>query len=598
MNLFKQKKRFQPGAFVNVRARIVMLALMFSFVGLGMRAVLIHLFPSSSQSLSRMANKQYQKEIVLSPYRGTIYDHRKEPLAISIRVPSFFVNPRIFSPTDEQLSLLGQLLDMPTKQLKDIKAKKSYFSWVKRKVSHNVAKRVKNLEIKGLFEVLEPARFYPAGNSAANLLGYVGIDDKGLAGIERQYEKTIGGDPIKIALAKDAKDQIIISEHQDASPEESGDNIFLTIDRAIQEITERELAAGVATANAKGGFAIVSDPHTGRVLAMANYPFFDPNNTRQINIESTKNQALTNVFEPGSVMKPLVISLAMDKGLVHETQLFDCEDGAIKIGKYTIHDAHKPKKPLLSTEEIIMHSSNVCTYKIAKLLGPELTQQGLNRFGVGVRNISTGFPGEENGSLSSWQSWAPVRFANIGFGQGVTMTGLEVVQAYSVFANGGNLIKPYLLDRIESSDGTTRFVSNTQTLQRVIDAKTARRMRTILYKTIEESATAARLDFHTAGGKTGTSQKVDPKTKAYSHTKHLSTFVGLAPVSDPHIVVYVQIDEPNQKQSYGSLWAAPIFRSITEKTLAYLNVAPDRPNDMKQFAKKEQGPAQHATRIQ
>lgn len=565
--------KFQPGFFSASRSNWIIVGILFLFSLLGFRAIAIHIFPAQSQSLEKMASQQYQKMIKLSRYRGVIYDRRGDPLAISIRVPSLFVNPRVFDPNPTEIKQLANILDMSSQDIKKIATKPLYFAWLKRKTSKIAAQKVALMNLKGLEQVMEPSRFYPAGQAAANLLGYVGIDDKGLGGIERQYDHVLGGQAVQMALAKDAKGRPIVSTLENAAPEEAGSSIKLTLDRAIQEIAERALDEGVERAKAKGGMAIVADPHTGKILALANAPSFDPNNQRQIDINAAKNQALMNVFEPGSVVKPLVVAIALGKQTVHAEQEFDCEGGKLKIGNRTINDSHPPKKQYLNVEEIVMHSSNVCTYKIAKTLGPESLYNGLRQMGIGERVQRLGFPGEGLGGMVRWDRWIPVQFANIAFGQGITTSALELVQAYGAIANGGRLMKPALMESIEGQD---EALFQPQSIRQAMSPKVARKVRRILQRTIDEAVVNAKLEGYSAGGKTGTSQKVEPGTRAYSKTKHLSSFIGLAPIEDPHLVVYVQVDEPNQATSYGSLWAAPIFKQIAEQTLRYLNVAEDR----------------------
>jgi len=582
-------KKVQPGTFLSNRANLIYFCMVCGFIGLSIRAAIIHIFPPASNTLSHIADRQYNRQWELARYRGTIFDRRKEPLAISIRTPSIFVNPKIFNPTPRQLANLSLHLQISKKQLVKISKKKKYFSWVKRKVSKEIARKVLGLDIDGLYQVSEPARYYPAGNAAANLLGFVGIDDRGLTGVEQQYDKVLAGSPIKFVQTKDAKGQTIFSQSEDAAPEKTGDRIYLTIDKVIQEITEQSLRDGVEAAKAKGGFAIVSDPHTGRILAVANHPTFDPNDPRQINLKYVKNRAFMDSFEPGSVIKPYVIGAALDAKTIQLSNSFDCNEGKLKIGRRTINDAHKPKSKFLSVEDIIVHSSNVCTYKIANKLGSKRLYKYFVNLGFGQRLNTSGYPGEATGILSNYNNWKPIRFANISFGQGLMVSGLQIVQAYAAIANGGNLIKPYYLDRIEKPNGMMNNVHSTLNVGRVMTTKTARILRNILYKTIENGATKARSEIYTAGGKTGTSQKIDPKTRRYSHSKHLSSFAGIAPINDPHLVVYVQLDEPNQPLSYGSLWAAPIFKEITEKTLSYLNVASDRASDKSKLLKLSEG---------
>lgn len=587
----KRNKKVQPGNFVSKRANIVYATLAICFILLGARAIVIQLFPSSSQSLNRIADKQYNRVLNLARYRGSIYDRRREPLAISIRRPSIFINPRVFQPTKKDLTEISRILNMKESTLQKIVSRKTYFAWLKRKASKDAAQKIETLNLNGLYQVMEPARYYPAGVAAANLLGYVGLDDVGLSGIERQLEKPLAGSPIKVFQSKDAKGNTIFLQSHEAAPEQTGDNIYLTIDRAVQEIAEDALRKGVHTANAQGGFAIVSDPHTGQILALANYPTFDPNNAAHINVNLTKNRALMDAFEPGSVLKPFVVATAMSLGKTNENESFDCEGGVLKVGNRTIRDAHPPETQFLTTTEIIVHSSNVCTYKIARRIGMAETYDGLRNFGFSERLSLLGFPGETAGYLEDWHSWLPIRFANVAFGQGIMVSGLEIVQAYGAIANGGNLMKAYVIDRIESSTGEVKQNNSATLVRRVMTPNLAKRMRGILSKVVDDAATKAQINGYTAGGKTGTTQKIDPITKSYSHSKHLASFAGFTPSNDPHLVIYVQIDEPVANQHYGALWAAPVFTEIAERTLNYLNVEKDKPLSISKSLNHEKNPA-------
>lgn len=566
----------QPGQFRVDRGRGLFYMFCAVFAAIGGRAVMLHLFPSEQQSLHSIADNQYQKEIELAPYRGSIFDRKGEALAISIKRPSIAVNPRVFDPDAATLKRLATLLRMPLPKLKRIADKKSYFAWVARQVDSRVADEVRALELKGLVQITESARFYPTGSAAAHIIGFVGLDNGGLAGIERQFERDLRGQPRKISTGKDARGQFIVSETDGATPMKPGHSIHLTVDRVLQEIAEDELEAGVKKARAKSGYAIVTDPHTGRILAIANYPNFDPNAARSVKISETANHALMDAFEPGSVMKPFIVSAAIEGKKTRADEVHDCENGALRIGKNVIHDDHPAKT--LTTTEAVVRSSNICTYKIAVRLGREKTYETLKKYGFGGGRSVLGFPGEAQGRVSPWEKWIPIRFANVSFGHGMMVTGLELVQAMGAIANGGTLMKPTLIDKIVSADGVVVLSSTSEVMERPIGPSTAREMRQMLRQVVEDkhgtASQAKTLDFSTAG-KTGTAQKVEPGVRGYSKDKRIASFIGFAPVEDPHLVVYVLIDEPGNKPYYGGLWAAPVFSGIISRSLKYLNVAPD-----------------------
>lgn len=568
----------QPGEFDSYRAKILFLLFMSGFAILVIRAIWLQVLPPSPTDLNKIANSQYRSRIRLSPFRGAIYDRRGDPLAISIRKPSVFVNPRVFDPKKSDLRKLSRLLGMSRTKLEKISKKTNYFAWLKRKVDPETLRKVESLQLDGLYHTLEPARFYPTQSLASNLLGYVNIDDIGMAGIEQQYNSVLQGDSKTLWSRRDAKGNILFEETDKAIPQKPGRNIKLTIDRAIQEITTVALRNGVKNANAQGGIAIVSDPHTGRILAMSSSPTFDPNQ-RKIAVRKTANRAIQDGFEPGSVMKSFVIAEAIERTLVSTQTKFDCEDGVYRAGGVRFRDSHKPEKQFLTVAETFTTSSNVCTFKIAELIGPQNLYRTYQKLGFGERKTQLHYPAQAFGYLSHWQKWKPIRFANLAFGQGVFTTGLEVVQAIGAFANGGELIAPQLVDSVENADGTWEHLP-TKRLGQVYSPKTAKIMRELMAEVVEKGAIRARMDRFTAGGKTGTSQKIDQELKRYSQTKYWSIFSGMAPINDPHLVILVVVDEPDKRQRYGSLWAAPVFKEIAEKSLIYLNVAPDKPTDI------------------
>jgi cell division protein FtsI (penicillin-binding protein 3) len=566
----------QPGEFRLSRGKIVAYVIYGCFGLITGRAFMLHLFPSQKKSLHNIADHQYQREIELAPYRGAIYDRRGEAVAISIRRPSLAVNPRTFDPSQDQAIKLGQLLKIPAKKILKLSKKRSHFAWIKRHLEPNVADAAIALGVPGLILLREPARFYPAGSSAANLVGFTGIDNGGLSGLERQFERDLRGQAFKVIATKDAKGQFIFSEADDAAPEKTGNSVYLTIDRAIQEIADDELEKGLKKAKAKKGFAIVSDPYTGRILAVANYPTFDPNHLQKTPAWMTRNHAFLDVYEPGSVTKPFVIAAALESGKTSLEETHNCENGSLRIGRAIIHDTHPAES--LTTADALIRSSNICTYKIASRLGREATYDALQKFGFGASQTNVGFPGQEYGRLSHWQHWKPIRFANVAFGHGFLISGLELVQAMGAIANGGRLMQATLVNRIVSSDGLIIGSSPPKMLGQAISPETARSLRGLLQRIVtDEHGTAAKAKtlFYTTAGKTGTAQKVEPGLKGYAKDKYLASFVGFAPVQDPHLVIYVVVDEPGEKPYYGGTWAAPIFAAIAERGLRYLNVAPD-----------------------
>jgi cell division protein FtsI (penicillin-binding protein 3) len=564
--------------FDSRRFKVLFYATQCIFLGLLVRAAIIQLFPPSKEQLERIATKQYEQHLDIAPYRGPILDRNGHPFAISQKRPSIAVNPRVFRPTNLELKALSEALDMPKDKIRQIGAKEAYFSWLKRRIDPQVATAIENLSIDGLYFINEPTRTYPLGSSAAQIVGSVGSDNAGLLGLEHQFNALLQGKPTLVSPSKDARGRTILFSSDLAAPDLPGHTIQLTIDHVIQEIADDALKTGVQNARAKAGFAVVTDPHTGRILALANYPHFDPNSIGKIKVENTRNHALLDSFEPGSVMKPLVIAAAIDAKKTNPHEMHNCENGVYRAGGVVFRDDHPAGS--LTTTDVIVRSSNIGAYKIADRLGKQGLSDALRGFGLsGQLPLPEIFPTITRGFISSPNTWRPIRFANIAFGQGMTTTGLELALAYGALANGGHVMKPQLIDRITSPSGEITYSSTPETVRTVISATTAKQVRQILGEVVTNphgTGKKAETPWYTTGGKTGTTEKVDPRTKAYSADLRLSSFIGITPIADPYLVIYVVIDEPAARPAYGGLWAAPVFSQIAEKSLRYLNVAPDK----------------------
>ncbi len=569
-----KRAKENQGAIHNKRIKHIWLFVALSFGVLLLRATYIQLIPGAAQSLRSIARHQYQSQFDLASYRGNIYDHQRVPLAISIRSPSIAINPRKLDLSEKQIKRLAEILDLKEEKVRQLASKNSYFAWLKRQASQQAAEEVKKMNLPGVHFLLEPARYYPGGSAAAPLIGYVGIDNTGLIGLELKYNGLLHGESTKVLRMKDARGQQILLSPDLAEPEKPGNNLVLTIDRAIQEIAEEALAKGMSNSLAKRGFVVVGDPHTGRILAMANSPSFNPNDSERVQIENTANLTTNWRFEPGSILKPFIVALALQSGKVTPYGLHNCEkSGRLRIDrKSVIHDEHP--KEFLTTEEVLVHSSNICIYKIASLLGKEAVAEGLRSFGFAAPSPAIEFPGAVSGELSAWQKWREIRFSNIAFGQGLLVTGMEIIRAYGALANGGAVINPYLVEKIETPSGKIVQDFSSEQLGRPIASDTAKIMRHVLARVVSEgTGRQANAPSYFTAGKTGTSEKVDPQTHAYSKEMWVASFVGFAPVDDPHIVVLVVLDEPQKKSHFGGVWAAPVFSEISESTLKYLNVS-------------------------
>lgn len=568
----------EPSNGFNIsRASFLALGLLSGFGVLIIRAAIIQLFPPSAEALRKIAARQYEQHLELAPYRGPVLDRNGHPLAISVKKPSVAINPRAFNPSPPELKQLSNILDLPRDKIKDIASKEAYFAWLKRKIDPSIAEKVENLDLKGLYLVNEATRLYPLQTLASHLVGAVGSENQGLMGLERQFQEILAGKASAVRPSKDARGRTILYSSDMAAPDLPGHTIQLTIDHAIQEITEDALAFGVTRARAKSGFAIVTDPHTGKILALANYPTYDPNKISTAKTEHTRNFALLDLFEPGSIIKPFVIAGALEQKRTRAEELHNCENGVYRAGGVVFRDDHPAAS--LTTADTLVRSSNICTFKIAERIGRQGLYDVLKSFGfTGGLSIPDTFPSTLRGHISKPDTWRPIRFANVAFGQGMTVTGLEISMAYGALANGGNLMRPVLVDRIISPSGDIVYAAAPEASGHVLSIENAKQMREILARVVTDphgTASRAATKNYTTGGKTGTAEKVDPVLKAYSAEKRISSFAGFAPVGDPYITVFVMIDEPAVRPAYGGLLAAPVFSEIADRTLRYLNVAPD-----------------------
>lgn len=555
------------------RLKFILFATLALFALLALRAIKIQMFPSQEDALAAISGSQYENQLRLAGHRGNLYDRKGDPLAISIKKPSLYVNPRVFSPSSREVITLSRILGTSRKSIRLIANKKSYFSWLKRKTSEAVLHKVENLGISGLYSVWEPFRSYPA-QLAPQLIGYVGTDNVGLMGLEKTYESQLRGETLVRRYRRDGRGRPILLDKEYTKPEKPGHNLTLTIDRAIQEVAEKALAKGVKKAEAKKGFAIVSDPYTGKILAVANYPKYNPYKMSS-SLKHTRNSAFNDLYEPGSTIKPLVAAVAVAKQATDMEKVFYCGDGEHREKSLLIRDDHPNK--FLTVHNILVKSSNIGIYKVAKTIGPEAMYDGLRAFGIGNPKLDLGLPGQEIGRMLHHKKWRKVRFANIAFGQGLMITGLELVAAYGAIANGGMLMKPYLVESLTDADGRTLKAESPTVLRHVIPKSTAKQIAAALQDTVERgTARRAILPHHTSGGKTGTSQKADPNQRGYSKTLRIASFIGITPISEPHLVIYVVVDEPGMVPAYGGRWAAPVFAEIATKSLKYLNVRSDK----------------------
>jgi len=534
---------------------------------LACRAVSFHI--KDNENLERVALRQYRTAVRDSTRRGKILDASGRELAIDVTAESVFANPQEIENPVTASEKLAASLGVERSKLLDKLTSRRKFVWIKRRAGDEEVKVVKGLGMKGIYTMRESKRSYPNGAVGAQVLGAVGYDAAPLGGLELFYDDILSSSARSGEMKRDARGHLYLSP---ADEDESGDlkNIVLTIDKTLQYIAEQALERGVRAARAKGGEAIVVDVKTGAVLAMSNIPTFDPNRYGKFPLSHWRNSAVVEPHEPGSTFKVISTAAALDSGQVRTDDEFDCENGKIKIGKDIIRDAHPHET--LSFADIIKVSSNIGAYKVAEKLGPRRLHQAIMRFGFG-EETGVDLPGETAGIVSNYKSWSPVQFATVAFGQGIAATSLQMAMAFAAIANDGKLMRPYIVARVTDAEGNTIESTEPQMRGRAVSEKTAATMVRLLKRVVEEGGTgvlAASYDYPVAG-KTGTAQKVNPRTGTYAKNKYFASFVGFAPADDPRVAVFVGLDEP-KGEYYGGQVAAPVFKSIVEQTLRYLKV--------------------------
>jgi cell division protein FtsI (penicillin-binding protein 3) len=554
------------------KIRIIFLSCLLCFCFVLVLGRMFQLQVLKKEQLYKLAARQQHTQIPLVPKRGTIYDSRGNELAVSIEVDSVYADARKVTEVEKTARELAAILEIDRQELKQRLKNHRSFEWVQRKISPKEVEQIKALRLSGVSFLKENRRFYPNSQLAAHLVGFVGLDSKGLEGIEFQYDALLNGENQVWTAARDALGREIATGKTPFAKEDHYRNIILTIDKPIQHITETELGRGVEKWGAKGGIAIAMDPWSGKILAMASFPTFNPNQFIQYRSKSWRNRALSDVFEPGSMFKAFLAAAALEEQVVRPSDSFFCENGSYKVYDRTIHD--HSKHGYLTFQQIIKFSSNIGASKVGEKMGKERLYRYISAFGFGEKT-RVGLPGEGKGIVHHPRYWSPVALDTISFGQGVSVTGVQLATALSAIANGGSLMKPYVVEKITNEKGEVVQSFKPETVRKVISEETARKVRMLLKAATEKGGTgegAVPAGYEVAG-KTGTAQKVDSLMGGYSDDRYVSGFMGFAPADAPKLVVLVTVDEP-QGNSYGGVVAAPIFKTIMEKALPSLNVIP------------------------
>jgi len=520
----------------------------------------------------KQAEHQQQRAIPLSAKRGIIYDRAGRELAMSVQVDSAFAVPSEVKDLPTAVSLISRITrEDPHVVLADCRAHKT-FCWVARKSDDETIERIKSLNLQGIHFQKEPKRFYPARDLAAQVLGSVGMEDSGQSGIEHEFEDELRGRPGKMFISVDARKR---SFSDVETQPEAGGNLVLTIDKNIQYIAEKELDQAIHDTQAIAGTVIVENPHTGEILALANRPTFNPNARKEITPAALTNRAVSYIYEPGSAFKVVTISAALEEKLTNPNEIVDCQMGSIVYNGMRIRDAHP--HGLLPVSGVLAKSSNVGTIKIALRLGEDRYYKYIRAFGFG-QQTGIELPGETRGITKPPSRWSKVSIAAISIGQEIGVSPIQLAGLMSTIANDGIRVAPRIVMGTVPPQGSLQSVAfHPAEGQRVVSAFTAAEMRAMMQKVIlEGTARRAMLEGYTAGGKTGTGQKIDPATGAYSKTKYNATFAGFAPLNNPQVVVAVILDSPVGPHQGGEV-SAPVFHRVAQQVLEYLHVPHDLP---------------------
>ncbi|MFQ5848198.1 MAG: peptidoglycan D,D-transpeptidase FtsI family protein [Candidatus Methylomirabilales bacterium] len=536
--------------------------------------------------LGTRARGQYERRIPVTARRGTVYDRSGRALAVSLDAKSVFVHPGLVRDPRTTASRLAKVLKLPARQIRAKLREDRPFVWIRRKVDPGRAEVLAKLNLPGVGLVPEGKRYYPKKKLAAHLIGFVGVDERGLEGLELEYDRLLTGGPRAFVSRVDAKGRIVFRESEDS---QLGSDLYLTVDEVIQHVAERELGAAVQRSGARAGTVIVMDPATGEILALANTPSFNPNVYGSSPSAFRRNRALTDPYEPGSTFKPVLAAAALEEGLVRPNDLFYGEGGVIEVAGVKIRDHER--YGWMTFRDVLAFSSNVGAVKVGMKVGKDRFYSYISSFGFGVPT-GVDLPGESRGRIRRPRQWSRLSLGALSIGHEISATPIQLITAMSVVANGGSLVRPYVLAAVRHPDGRVEEM-RPLAIRRVISPGTARTLTSILTEVVERgTGQAAALPGYRVAGKTGTAQKFDRHTGAYSHTKVVAFFVGYVPAENPRCAILVLIDEP-ERFAWGGSVAAPVFREIAREVVSYLEIPPAPPRE-KRIARR---PGETSTRV-
>ncbi|MZG52457.1 MAG: penicillin-binding protein 2 [Nitrospinae bacterium] len=560
------------GSFRNiVKTRLIFVSVLLFLFAVSLIARLADLQIVQHEALLAKSEKQpHHGSLKTYLGRGSIFDRNGNELATNLKVESVFVVPQEVRDRKYTSKVLAFALKQNYNRVYREVSSNKKFAWIKRKASADEIAHLKKLALSGVGFRSEQKRFYPKRELAANVIGFVGTDDLGLAGIEHTYQEKLKGIVYSQPIEQDGKGRKIQNLGNLTRSNLGNYDLMLTLDEVIQFTAEYHLKNQVERYRADSGMAVVMDPNSGEIYAMANVPQFNPNNFNEFTPETRKNNTVVSSYEPGSIFKPIVAAAALDKGIAQPHDKFFCENGNFKIGGKQIGEASDHRFGYLTMREIISKSSNIGAIKIAQKLGKESFYEYIRKFGFGQKT-GVRLPGASSGLLGKKQDWNEFSLASISFGHEIAVTPLQMVVALSAIANGGTLMEPHITKAL-MRDGKVVKEIKPKKIRRVVSEKTSRQMMEILKFVVKDgTGKKAAVDGFDIAGKTGTAQKYNTETRSYSKTEFISSFIGYAPADAPRLVILVMIDNP-KKLHWGGVVAAPVFREIAKKSLRYLNV--------------------------
>lgn len=554
------------------RVLLVVFVLLVWMVAITTR--LVYLQAYQHDWFRKRATLQQQSAFEFSPMRGLIVDRKGRELARSIDTESFFAVPDDIEDVDSTVNKLSAVVNINkeeiAKRLNEAKTRESKFQWIARKVDYETSEKIRALNLKGIHSDKEPKRYYPNNELAGDVLGFVNIDEVGISGLELAQNEKLQGEAGKVFVEKDAKRNVYESIFVNGR---AGQTIVLTIDQMIQFYAQQAIAAAVQRTGAKSGTVVVLNPKTGEILALANAPTFNPNNPRDASSEAKDNNAL-KIYEPGSTFKIVTYSAAIEEGIARPEDTINCENGEYVIYSRRVKDSHR--YGTLTLTQALAKSSNIAAIKLGQRLKEEKLYNYIKSFGFGVKT-GVELPYEDSGLLRPVSRWSKTSIGSIPMGHEISVTPLQIASAFAVIANKGVRVTPHLIKETRMEDGTITFEAKPAEA-RVVKEETAKTIQQMLTNVVTSgTGKQARLASYTVAGKTGTAQKINEKTKAYSQSKYVASFVGFAPVSNPSVVIAVILDEPVGAHQGGAV-ASPVFRELAEKILPELNIAPDIDN--------------------